>query len=260
MTLVTSYSVSGNFAIMTSDTRRVNTKYWFDVETKQYEPVEDAEKVISDEKSIKTHQLTGYVLAGAGGIAELSMYIIEKLKAEVSWNDDLADCKKALDRVIERERKNPDAPNFVNFLNQKDGVTVALNGFYSDASTGLVYFESGKDTVVSETKAPKGKIQYSMITPAKEYMRQSEALFNIPEFQDAAFFEGLTEKETNAKVFQAAIDRLATIHAVISYHQKVEVSPDAEFHVLQLDETGTIQYGKNDFDFNEWHADYDRNK
>jgi hypothetical protein len=257
VTLVMSASISGQFVVMTSDTRRVNKKYWYDLVTGEFEEVQNESLVISDEKSIKTFKLSEYVLVGAGGTAELAEYIIEQLKNEVKPEDDLAVCKQALERVIQREKNNKEGPRYLSFLNQKKGLTIILNGFYRDASTGLVTFEAGRDSEISETKAPKGSYQYSMITPAEEYMKRIHELFHIPKLNDEKTFENASAKEIRDIVYQTIIDHLATLHSIISYNHPVEVSPDVEFHVIALDENGFLSYGKNTFDFTETHKYYD---
>lgn len=258
MTLVLSASLSGQVAFMTSDTRVVRAKYksW-DLEAGEAERDENEPLIVCDEKQTKTHKVSDFVLLGAGGIAELSMYLTDILKREVKPDYDLSDCKDILQAVIERERANIDGPDFLNFLNIDEGVSVIMNGFYRDGCTGLVCFDAGKDAVVTESKAPNNTYLYTLIAPAKEYLRRTEELFNIPKLNDASTFEGLSPAESGKVVFHTIYDHLVMIHGVTSYSHPVEISPDFEIHVMTL-ENGVPRYNRIEMDLTETHKLYDR--
>jgi hypothetical protein len=247
MTLVLSASLSGQVAFMTSDTRVVQAKY--DGDKRDYnEPL-----IVCDDKSTKTHKLNDLILLGAGGIAELSTHLAEILKREVEPEHNLADCKSILEGVIAQERAREDGPAFLRFLNIDEGVSVILNGFYSDGSTGLVTFKAGKDAAVEEVKADG--YQYALIAPAKEYLRRTEDVFNIPKLNDEATFEGLSAADTGQIVFDTLLEHLIMVHGVTSYNHPVEISSDFEVHIIAY-ENGNPQYSMSRFDLTETHKLY----
>ncbi|MFB3160430.1 hypothetical protein ABLO26_03545 [Neobacillus sp. 179-J 1A1 HS] len=259
MTLVLSASLSGQLAFMTSDTRVVRAKYkTWDLDAGEAERDENEPLVVCDHKQSKTHRLSDFVLLGAGGIAELSMHLTDILKQEVKPEHDLADCRQILEAVIERERANKDGPDFLNFLNIDEGVSVIMNGFYRDGCTGLVCFKAGKDAKVTEDKSLNG-YQYTLIAPAKEYLRRTEELFNIPKLKDESIFEGLSPVERGKIVFQTIFDHLVMIHGVTSYNHPVEISPDFEVHIITV-EDGVHRYHLSQIDLTETHKLYDELK
>lgn len=251
MTLVLSASLSGQVTFMTSDTRVVRAQF------NDYERDFGAPLVVCDEKQTKTHKISDFVLLGAGGIAELSMYLTDILKHEIKPEHDLSDCKEVLQAVIKRERANTDGPDFLRFLDIDEGVSVILNGFYRDGCTGLVQFGAGKGSEVTESKAPNKTYIYTLIAPAKEYLRRTEELFNIPQLNDEAAFEGLSPAESGELIFKTLYDHLVMIHGVTSYHHPVEISPDFEIHVMTL-ENGVPQYDRIELDMTETHKLYDQ--
>lgn len=253
MTLVLSSSISGRFAIMTSDYRRVDMNY-IHYENGDIKADPDS-YVISEVKDIKTHKLSKFVLVGAGGDADLSSYLANILKQEVKEEHDLSDCKEILEAVIERERANTEGPEILKFLNIKEGVSVVMNGFYRDGSTGNVWFDAGKDTVVAEEKSPLGSYQYGTIAPSKEYFRRTDELFNIPKLADESMYDGVPESEIGNVMFQAVLNHLILIHGVASFNHPVTISPDFEVHIIAMNK-GVLDYNMTNFDYTETHAQF----
>lgn len=255
MTLVLSASLSGNFAFMTSDKRVVRAKYKESaLEAGEVVIDESVPKIVCDEKDTKTHRLTNSVLVGAGGTAELSIFLTNALKHAVKDGDDLSDCKEILETIIEEARAQ-DGPDFLRYLDIKEGVSVVLSGFYRDGCTGLVTFSGGKDAGVKEEKADEG-YRYTLIAPAKEYLRRPDELFNIPQLNDSDLDE-LSPAERGSVVFQAIFDRLVLIHGVASYNHPIEISSDFDIHVITL-EDGEFQYVTKEFDLSGMFTQYSK--
>lgn len=262
MTLVLTANISGRFAIMTSDTRRV--KLMYDKEALEKGIVEfdrSIPPVIYDQKDIKTHQVNDFVLLGAGGTASLATYLVDILKKEIKEEHDLSDCKRILESVIKRERANKDdGPYFLDFLDMEwAGVTVLLSGFYRDGCTGIVQFSSGSETEVLEQKAPKGGYQYQAIAPAQEYSNMFDDMFKIDKLDDPSTYEDLPSNQVGNIMLQTVAGHLMQLHNVISYNHPVEISPDYEVHVIALNR-GKHEYNKFTFDATETHKQLDNAK
>lgn len=250
MTLVLCTNLGGSFAVMTSDTRRVRVDYEQDSETGAIEIEHSKTVAIPDVRDIKTHKLNDYILVGAGGNAGLATYLVDILKRKIKEEHDMSHCKEILDSIIERELANKEGPEFLSFLDVKEGVSVILSGFYRDGSTGLISFMSGEG--VDEQKASPGYMQNMMITPAIEYLRRIDEMFKP--LADATYENVPADKITGA-IFQDALSHATMLHGVISYNHPVEISPDFEIHILAL-ENGKPRYSVEKYDLSEAHKHY----
>jgi hypothetical protein len=248
MTLYMSHNVSGNYVLMTSDTRHVIKDYWFDPVTGEYEDMGLPPRP-TDKKAIKTERLSYFTLIGFSGTGELCLYIAEKLKEEIQFDYDIKQCKEALERVIEREKRNKNAPRYTKFLEVEHGLILTLVGFYKeDYTTGMITYNS-KDGKVSELKADIGQIMYCMITPAKEYEGHENEILTYPEFADG--LEDIEDPlEQQRIMLQRSINHLGTIHNIVSKHHSDIVSPEMEIFYLRLDPKG-IDFGRGSHDFAE---------
>lgn len=256
MTLVLSTGISGRFVIMTSDTRQVKVKYKQN-EDGEIEIDRSIPPVACDEKDTKVVKLNDRLLAAAGGSALLANHLKELLQERVMPQHDLDDCKEILQEIIDQERANLEGPDYLCFLDVKNGVTVLVNGFSKDGKAGLVMFTAGKDTEVTGEVYPKGSKYELAITPTPEYHNHIYDMFHIPEFNDDKTFEGLDSTEINNVMFKLLFDRLMTIHGVFSYNHQIEISPDFELHILTFSESSPT-YEKNSFDLTDTHKMYDK--
>lgn len=246
MTLLLSANVNGAFVAMTSDYRRVDVEYCRNPETGDIEVDHSKPKYILDVKDVKAHKLNNFVLLGAGGHAELAIYLVTIMTIEVKPYHDLADCKIILEDVIKRERANRQGPDYLKFLNNYDGVSVILNGFYRDGSTGHVIFSAGKETEVEEKRTQINNIGFDLIVPVKEYVRQRQELFEIPELNS------LTLQDSATKLFEIITNHMHFVQTVISYHHQLEISPDYEIHVITLNK-GLYEYNRKMCDASKLH-------
>lgn len=248
MTLVLSASISGSFAIMTSDTRKCYVEYkYIDHETGKAEIDHNQTVPVEGEKDIKTHRISKSVLMGFGGNVDSIIYLKRILYDEIKPDHDLSDCKKILEAVIKRTREKKEGPDDSSFFNIDEGVNILMNGFYRDGSTGLVMFKGGKNTEVEEFKCPIGQFQYSAIAPAKEYLRNVNELFNIPKLTDPSTYEEVPETEISNVIFQIIMDHLILIHGVASTIHSVEISPDFEVLVIANNKNG-FEYNTQKYD------------
>ncbi|WP_078431010.1 hypothetical protein [Alkalihalobacterium alkalinitrilicum] len=240
MTLVTTLSVSGDFAVMTTDTRKVNKTYYKDLKTGEYEAVEGSPLKVSQEKSYKVEFLSAFVMMGTGGTSELALYIKKKLRTRVNYTDDLKACGEKLKAVIDEIRLDEHAPVFCWFLDQTDGVYVLLNGFYEDGSNGLVVYGASPGAKVEEVPAPLSHSQWAMIPPVNMYTEVFK-----PKLQEGTLNE--------------AVNLLLGFHGQIAYLQKVEVSSDCHYFIIKKGEGGVLTTHQGVFDTSIWHKEYDKN-
>lgn len=254
MTLVLGTGVSGNFVSMSSDKRRVTMKYWYYPETGQYEKVQGEPLEIEDGDHIKVEKISSLALMGHGGTASLGTYLKDELIKIVNEDDDLKACKKKLELVIKKARTENTEDRIFNLLDQENGVLIMIMGFYKDNSTGLVSFEAGEGSEVTEKKAPKGFYQYAICPPVQIYSEQASLLFMLtgyePVFLDEDFMT-LEGKEEEQAWRIACNDKMMWIHNLISTTHPVEVSSDGITHTLKLDDNGIVHHEVVEFDTKE---------
>src|SRR5699024_1960116 len=103
LTLVLNYNIGGDFVVSTSDTRVIGMNDWhdFDVTSKNKDNY-----TVLKEKDIKAHKLTNKVLISAGGVAQLSTYIIEKVKSLIKPHFGFSECVSVLEYVLNRENRD----------------------------------------------------------------------------------------------------------------------------------------------------------
>jgi hypothetical protein len=247
MTLVLCANYPGLFSIMTSDTRRCSVVYGDNYEIDHSQTI-----AIPDVRDVKTHKLNDYLLVGAGGTADLAVYLADILKREVMEHHDITDAKRILECVIAQERTNREGPEFLQMLNVPEGVTVIISGFSRDGRTGIIVFDPCADEEFREYIVDDC-IQMNAITPAKGYLRNAEALFTIPGIEEQ--LKNTPIEELTNVLFKTVFNHLEMLHGVISYQHPVEISPDFEAHIITMSK-GVPKYDKLERDVSESHKQY----
>lgn len=246
MTLILTKQMHRSFVLMTTDMRVLEVPHEVNADG-LYKPVEGAEKVISEERASKTHRISEKVLLGAGGFADLTVYLTDQLRRAVKPSADLAECREALEQITDHLRE--EGPEELRFLLGLDiGVTVLLAGFYHDGDTGLVTFTSGDKGTFEEERATVDNLHpANTIAPFKEYSDTEKGIFAmLPLEVDVAADDFI------GKVYVHLRDHLDTIHKVLSFAHPVEISPDYVMHSLVMVD-GQVEYREHYFDHSDYH-------
>jgi hypothetical protein len=218
MTLISTMSVGSMFVAMTSDKRVSSRVFGKDV------PIEH-------EKLVKVHNLNQNVLFGWGGFKDPSDLVREEIVKRIHPNSDLADCKIALEDILKE-------------IEIHVKVAILLSGFYSDGTTGMVMYNSNEN-MVKEKKLDQLEYNYSMIPPTKDYSENQDKMFYLKEFIEPKEMRNFFGEKEYRVVLQRSIDvsvnRLYTIHGVISHKQPKEVTPEGQYYIIYRDSSGGIQ-------------------
>lgn len=237
MTLVTAVNFCPGLAIMTTDSRQIITREYWDKELQEYVRDESDYFEVVDEEAQKTVFLSDYVIIGVGGVSSTCIFILKQMAKIVKKHDDLATCQKKLDDLINKERrKKKQTPHYSAYFDIEERFMVCLNGFYRDGTVGMVNFISGPGSQSIFTETEFFESQWAMVAPEKNYYQWG------PELVEGG--DGGTELLSNAM----------TLHAKISAMDPLKVSSDCHYRIIQFDEmTGKVEKKKGVFDTTKWH-------
>lgn len=237
MTLVLATSFCPGLAIMTTDSREVMARYYYDETVKDYVPDETEyfEKV--EGEALKALFLSDYVMIGVGGIADTCRFILKRMEKMIKKGDDLIACQKKLNNLIQEARSKTKAIPHLAHLNKEENVMIVLNGFCKDGSPGFVSFVSGPGAKAEFQETEFFQTAWRMVAPMKEYYSLGSELTD---------FEELNGPQ--------ALNQALALHAKISAKDPLKVSSDCHYFIITRDEfSGEVKHTKGTFDTAQWH-------
>lgn len=237
MTLVTAINFCPGIAIMTTDSRHVIIREYWDEDLKRH--VQDPSNYfeVLDEEAQKTVFLSDYVMVGVGGVSSSCLFILKQMAKIVKKNDDLMTCQKKLDALIQKARKKKkETPHYSAYFDIEERFMVCLNGFCKDGTAGMVNFLSGPDSHSEFLRTDFLETRWSMVAPEKRYYEWGNEL---------------VDDETGGT---GLLSNAITLHAKISAIDPLRVSSDCHYRIIQFDvTTGKTEKKKGVFDTAEWH-------
>ncbi|MBM7581095.1 hypothetical protein [Jeotgalibacillus terrae] len=234
MTLILNYTFSPYFAIVSSDKRVVEVNADALSDGGLYDPRKLGENDLSvvHEKQDKSFQLNEKLLIAAGGVSQVSTYLVEKLKDAIRPFHDLGMCKEILGIVVHEAQDDPELGSFSKYLEVKNSVSLFITGFYMDGHIGTLKFSSGQE--IEETKCHPGSYYATSILPLEAYSDEDQTeMLTIEDFP-----QGVGKDAIKDLAFEKVIERVSFLHSLISYTQSVSVSPDYVIRVILHDLDG----------------------
>lgn len=231
MTLVMAACIGSQFTVMTSDERIA------------YRIVGNL--IPNDnEREVKAYSLTNSVLFGWGGDYGTAHTIKDELQKVVSTSDTLEVCKEHLERITDS-------------IVIKNGCVVLLSGFYEDGSSGMVMFKTdGEVKDIQEVKMNQLQYFYTMLPPTGDYSDRQDELLHISEFTPDNIVKEL-DKVGYFEWFQNSIKRtinkLMTVHGIVSYHEPKLTTPQGFYYVLYKDINGDLNLLEGNYDTSKLH-------
>lgn len=248
MTLILMTGRSGNFVAMSGDRREVTYNYWRDLKTGEFEKIDDKPRINEAPINNKVVKLSKFAMMGSGGTSDLGIYLKDAMLELVKEDDDLAECAKKFENLINETRNQLHIKKYFQFLNQEDGIQVTISGFYSDYSTGMVSFLSGPDSSIKETKVPLKETHWTLIPPSKKYLEMGGVLNNVNVFDPRLFDSNLQYVPNQNEIWKTIhADQMKWFHSLVAQNQPTEVSKDGFLHSLVLDPDGVIRYSVEEF-------------
>lgn len=231
MTLVMTAGIGSLFTVMTSDERIA-----YNV---------NGHLMPTNERMVKTNQITDFVLFGWGGDYDISLKIKDELSELVTSNDTLDVCKKHLEKVT-------------NEIKFDRGAVIVLSGFYADGSSGMVMKRSDGETnsPVQELKMNELEYRFLMIPPTGDYSDRQNELLYIKEFSPNYIIEELPKlgiEKWLKRSIALAVNHLIKIHGMISYEEKKATTTEGFYYLIYKDRKGMLRTASGEYDTSQIH-------